>query len=183
MTNPWLPSPDVEQPSPLVVSSQPVSVWQPQRLDVAAHDALPVRPVGEHHRLWVVGAHGGAGTSTWAQILGCGDSGQAWPLTGMPVRVVVAARTHRYGLEAARRAAIQWAGGVLTHVELVGLLLSPDAPGRVPKPLREVVQNVSGAFPQVFHVPWVEAWRVFAAGEVVLDKKTVYVRDVLSQMK
>ena len=63
--------------------------------------------------LWVVGAHGGSGASTWAGLLDAGDAGQSWPVP----------------------------------VELVGLLLGADAPGRRPKALHRLVRDVWGPSP------------------------------------
>ncbi|WP_144020818.1 DUF6668 family protein [Actinomyces oris] len=119
--------------------------------------------------LWVVGAHGGAGTSTWAGLLDAGDAGCSWPVPAVPgeqVRVLVAARTHAAGLEAARAVAVEWLEGTVPGVELVGLVLGADAPGRRrPKPLARLVRDVSGAFPVVLRVPWQAAWRLSQPSE------------------
>lgn len=118
--------------------------------------------------LWVVGAHGGSGASTWAGLLDAGDAGQSWPVpaaSGDGVRAVVTARTCAAGLEAARAAAVEWVEGACPGVELVGLLLGADAPGRRPKALHRLVRDVSGAFPLVLSVPWQPAWRLTQPGE------------------
>ena len=119
--------------------------------------------------LWVVGAHGGAGTSTWAALLDAGDAGMSWPVPAVPgeqVRVLVAARTHAAGLEAARAVAVEWLEGTVPGVELVGLVLGADAPGRrTPKPLARLAHDVGGAFPVVLRVPWQEAWRLSQPSE------------------
>lgn len=114
--------------------------------------------------LWVVGAHGGSGASTWAGLLGAGDAGQSWPVPAASeggVRAVVTARTNVAGLEAARAAAVEWVEGACPGVELVGLLLGADVPGRRrPRALQRLVRDVSGAFPVVLGVPWQPAWRM-----------------------
>ena len=119
--------------------------------------------------LWVAGAHGGAGTSTWAGLLGAGDAGVSWPVPAVPgeqVRVLVAARTHAAGLEAARAVAVEWLEGTVPGVELLGLVLGADAPGRRhPKALARLVRDVGGAFPVVLHVPWQAAWRLSQPSE------------------
>lgn len=100
--------------------------------------------------LWVVGAHGGSGASTWAGLLDAGDAGQSWPVpaaSGDGVRAVVTARTCAAGLEAARAAAVEWVEGACPGVELVGLLLGADAPGRRPKALHRLVRDVWGPSP------------------------------------
>ena len=122
--------------------------------------SLPLSAVGPDPSLWVVGAHGGAGATTWAHLLGAGDAGCAWPRPPHLVEVLVVARANRTGLRAAQAAAIQWASGAVEAVDLVGLLLVTDAPGRMPKGLRDYARLVKGAFPQVIEMGWVESWRV-----------------------
>nr|WP_285494590.1 DUF6668 family protein [Actinomadura sp. NBRC 104425] len=89
-------------------------------------------------------------------------SGQYWPVPDPPAyaNVVLVARGHAGGLRAAQAAARQWAGGGLPTVRVVGLVVVADAPGRRPKPLRELLHLISGAFPQVWELPWVEALRL-----------------------
>lgn len=122
--------------------------------------SLPLSAVGPDPSLWVVGAHGGAGATTWAHLLGAGDVGCAWPRPPHPVQVLVVARSNRAGLRAAQATAIQWASGAVEAVDLVGLLLVADAPGRMPKGLRDYARLVKGAFPQVIEMGWVDSWRV-----------------------
>ena len=83
-------------------------------------------------KLWVVGAHGGAGVST---LLALGEPGEwsstdrAWPYdpTGGVLPTVLVARTSAAGLLAAQSALTQWAGGgVHPSVRLLGLVLAAD---------------------------------------------------------
>lgn len=116
-------------------------------------------------RLWIVGAHGGAGASTWARILNVGDAGASWPRHVNPTRalsVVVCCRSTAAGLRAAQDVAIEWAAGALPG-QLVGLVVGADAPGRLPRELRDQLQITSGAFPHCTFVPWQAQWRF--AGE------------------
>ena len=87
-----------------------------------------------------------------------------WPVAdtpGTPSRVALVARTSWSGLTAAQRAATEWASGVLgDSVQLVGLVLIPDAPGRLPKPLRDLQHVIAGGVPRVWTLPWVDAWRL-----------------------
>ena len=117
--------------------------------------------VNESHRLWMVGAHGGAGASTWAQILEVGDAGTAWPQHVNPSRalsIVVCCRSTAAGLRAAQDVGIEWASGALPG-QLVGLIVGADAPGRLPRELRDQLQITSGAFPHCTFVPWQAQWR------------------------
>ena len=121
--------------------------------------------------LWMVGAHGGAGTSTWAHILEVGDAGTAWPRHVNPSRslsIVVCCRSTAAGLRAAQDVAIEWATGALPG-QLVGLVVGADAPGRLPRELREQLQITSGAFPRYTFVPWQAQWRFARESDVNAD--------------
>lgn len=115
-------------------------------------------------RLWWLGVHGGAGETTLAQLLeGSWETGHAWPQadpkqTELP-DVILVARTNARGLRAAQLAAIEWASGSVA-VRLHGLVLIADAPGRLPKPLKDFALVVAGGVPRVWRLPWVEAWRL-----------------------
>jgi hypothetical protein len=139
---------------------QPATVTAP-----AETDRLPVHRADEPAGLWWVGAHGGAGETTLARLApGSRAAGHAWPApaAGSPAsRVVVVARTDHSGLLAAQRVAREWASGqVAGLVDLVGLVLVADAPGRRPKELRQLEQLVSGGYPRSWTLPWIDAWRL-----------------------
>lgn len=175
--NPWLrgPSPEEEEPPqapdeqggeesaavPVVVRPTPQAgitlppgpARFPTRV-VAAEPAVTV---------WWVGAHGGAGESTLEQLLeGSRAAGHAWPLydqqrTDRPP-VAIVARTDVRGLQAAQRLAAEWASGHIP-VDLLGLVLIADAPGRLPRSLKDLAALVAGGVPTTWRLPWVEAWR------------------------
>ncbi|GGO94022.1 hypothetical protein GCM10011584_34070 [Nocardioides phosphati] len=120
-----------------------------------------VRPTAS---VWIVGAHGGAGETTLADLVeGWEAADHSWPTPSdlsFQCPVLLVARTDSRGLNAARSALRQWASGVLgEHVELLGLVLVADAPGKLPKPLRHLLEVVSGGAPRLWEIPWVEAWR------------------------
>ena len=118
--------------------------------------------------LWMVG---GAGASTWAHILEVGDAGTAWPRHVNPSRslsIVVCCRSTAAGLRAAQDVAIEWATGALPG-QLVGLVVGADAPGRLPRELREQLQITSGAFPRYTFVPWQAQWRFARESDVNAD--------------
>lgn len=112
---------------------------------------------------WWVGVHGGAGESTLAALSTewSKPADHAWP-TGLadPCPVVLVARTSHAGLLAAQAAVTSWASG-WAEVDLVGLVLSADAPGRLPRPLRDLADKVAGGVltRPVWHLPWIEEWR------------------------
>lgn len=126
-------------------------------------DQLPVRRVDRVASLWVVGAHGGAAESTISDLDDSWAAGHhAWPVAPAdnPARVVIVARTSARGLLAAKSAAKQWAAGLLNGVELLGLVLVADAPGRLPRQLRDLAKVVGGGYPRTWQVPWIESWRL-----------------------
>ncbi|MGW5880209.1 DUF6668 family protein [Nocardiopsis terrae] len=111
--------------------------------------------------MWWYGVHGGAGESTLAEI-GHGRAAEhRWPQTAPQEpepHVVLVARTHHAGLMRAQQAAIEWASGQV-RAQVIGLVLVPDAPGRCPRPLQELVTMIAGGLPRTWHLPWVRAWR------------------------
>jgi hypothetical protein len=132
-------------------------------------DRLPLRRLGPGDAgavVWWLGVHGGAGESTLEEIFrGSRAAGHAWPVPGVghpPVPVVFVARTSARGLLAAQRVMRQWQEDRLP-VAVVGLVLMADAPGRLPRALRDLAGVIGGGVPRVWAFPWVEAWRV---GEV-----------------
>ncbi len=166
--NPWLSRPTTPPPSQVApVASVPDAVGPvaPQRGIPAPDrvDQLPVHDRGATAALWWVGAHGGSGESTLAALMpGTQAAGHAWPRTPSqtPARTVLVARGDARGLRAAQDAMRQWAAGLVPSVEVLGLVVMADAPGRVPRSLRDLLQVVSGGVPRTWSVPWVEAWRV-----------------------
>ncbi|KZM71619.1 hypothetical protein [Nocardia terpenica] len=127
-------------------------------------DRAPVRmesadAAGQSPAEWVVmGAHGGAGASTlarwWPQAA---DTQGAWP--GCPDStqlVVLTARMCMPGLVAAATRLREWHAQLTpTGVVVVGLVLIPARPGRIPAPVRRfreiVAPLVAGA---VYSIGW-----------------------------
>lgn len=109
---------------------------------------------------WWVGVHGGAGESTMADLLGGDASGHRWPLMADSAQrplVVLVARQNARGLDAAARAARDWAAGSWPGVDLLGLVIIAAAPGKVPKHLRSRTRIVAGGVPRTWMVPWIES--------------------------
>lgn len=175
LTSPAQESWQAPQGSPVPIPPPPAvavtRTWAPgvDGLTVRRH-ILRCR-VNESHRLWMVGAHGGAGASTWAQLLEVGDAGTAWPQHVNPSRalsIVVCCRSTAAGLRAAQDVGIEWASGALPG-QLVGLIVGADAPGRLPRELRDQLQITSGAFPHCIFVPWQAQWRFAKENDVNAD--------------
>lgn len=165
--NPWLTGhfeqpdePTSEQPAtratgPLSPQSSVSVPPTPQQIPFA--NRLPAS-------LWFLGVHGGAGETTLSGLNpGWQAADHRWPsVSGGAAPVVLVARTHVTGLRAAQAAAIQWASGSTPEIQLLGLALVQDAPGKLPKELRELIQIISGGVPRTWSIPWVEAWRLGA---------------------
>ncbi|GAB3306092.1 hypothetical protein GCM10027427_35830 [Pseudoclavibacter terrae] len=74
--------------------------------------------------------------------------------------MVLTARSNMHGLKAAQRAATQWGSGLVPFADLAGLVVIADAPGRLPRPLRDFAGIVAGGVPRTWHLPWQDSWRL-----------------------
>lgn len=162
---PWLP----ERPSEPVSAATPVAAiarasgpTHPQRGIPHPSALLEMQFTSEQPPLWWLGVHGGAGETTMASLVeSWREAGHRWPtqLHG-DAAVVLVARTHKSGLDAARAAIQQWASGLVPRTQLHGLVLIADAPNRLPRQLRDLSRLVEGGVPRSWHIPWNESWRV-----------------------
>ncbi|MDP9026949.1 MAG: hypothetical protein M3N46_05250 [Actinomycetota bacterium] len=66
------------------------------------------------------------------------------------------------GLRAAQDALREWASGAVP-VNLLGLVVIMDAPGKLPRPLRDMQRLVSGGAPKTWTLPYLESARLGAA--------------------
>jgi hypothetical protein len=99
-------------------------------------------------------AHGGAGATTLAWLIGGADLGAVQVAPGTPV--VVVARTNAWGLRAAQSCAAAWPAWAMRPV---GIVLIADAPGRLPRSLRELAHLVTGGYDRVWTIPWIPSLR------------------------
>ena len=149
----WVPEAVLAGPPVVTGPGQPL-------LMLDADSVLPITPTPLVAELWVVGAHGGAGESSLAGLVDAWlPAEHAWPDAPRPAACVLTARTSATGLLAAQAALRQWAAGD-TPVELAGLVLLADAPGRLPAPLRDLAALVAGGAPRCWSIPWIEQWRL-----------------------
>lgn len=164
--NPWITSPGTEMPEeealdtylpPVAVISEPLKGM----VEPDAADRLASRTMAASAALWVIGAHGGAGESRIADLLDGRATGHCWPILQdeSKPRVLLVCRADMRGLTAARSALTQWASGAAPKVDLLGLTVLADAPGKTPRPLRDFTTIVGGGAPRLWTLPWVEAWR------------------------
>lgn len=167
--NPWLSRPTTPPPSIAATTditvARPTGPTSPQRgVPVPDHvDQLRVIEQARPAELWWLGAHGGSGESSLAGLVPeWPEADHGWPRTAAlePDRVVLVARSNARGLKAAQAAIMQWASGQVPSVDVLGLVVVADAPGRLPRPIRDLAQVVSGGVPRTWNVPWVEPWRL-----------------------
>jgi len=143
----------LQRAAPALVSPPPLGRRLPMRGRVKS-------PGGTANpAVWLLGVHGGAGVTSLIRAgVGGQDAEKHWPAHGA---VVVVARRSICGLEWARDVARQHASGCAPDgVVLAGLVAVADAPGRIPTPIAVLLELVSGAYPRVWEVPWVEQWRL-----------------------
>jgi hypothetical protein len=101
----------------------------------------------------LVAAHGGAGISTLVALDDELAAASGWPPSEVRP-VVVVCRSHAAGLIAAGR--LLEAHRIITPL---GVLVVADAPGHLPVALHRRLRLLAGVAPQVWRLPWVEAWR------------------------
>ena len=152
--NPWLSRPTTPPPTdaaPVVAAPTLGGPTAPQRGVTAPDqvDQLPIRDQSGTAALGWVGAHGGAGETTLAGLVPSWQATRhSWPraTADAPAQTVLVARSS--------------AAGLVPSVDVLGLVVLADAPGRLPRSLRDLLQVVSGGVPRTWSVPWVESWRV-----------------------
>ncbi|MEV6196168.1 DUF6668 family protein [Streptomyces sp. NPDC051920] len=109
---------------------------------------------------WVK-AHGGCGATSLAELFGGVEVGARWPdpARGEPRRVVLVGRTSARGLRSVSQAlgALD-DGNAPQGLELLGVVLVADAPGRLPLGLLRRIR-VLRSVARVHRVPWIPAWR------------------------
>lgn len=175
-SNPWLRRPSNSESAASPAPPAPLETSPPNWGALAPTAPQPGVAVPEHaDRLprieramqassWLLGVHGGAGESTLETlIVGSRAAGHAWPMPaqrGLVNRVLLLARTNDRGLTAAQLALTEWASQSLGDViQLQGIVFIADAPGRLPKQLRDRMEIIGGGAPRRWTIPWVEQWR------------------------
>jgi len=113
-----------------------------------------------HVRCWWLGVHGGAGETTLAHLFaGVPAAEHRWPISdGLRTSVVLVARTNFWGMKAAQAAMRDWSANYREQVDVLGLVLVADRPGRLPRPLLDLQRDLVGATPNLWLLPWVDIW-------------------------
>ena len=190
-SNPWLPhlQPRPQPPpAPSQAGAPPPTPLTPQPgVPVPdAADQLPRRRLTRQDLLtpiWWVGAHGGAGETTLERLmLGSRAAHHAWPVSPdpeRPARTMLVARTSYTGLLAAQRALQDWGSGSVP-AELDGLVLIADAPGKLPKELRALVDLITSIAPgSTWELPWQTEWRL---GHPTLERASRQTQQLLHHL-
>ena len=160
--NPWLPetAPLLEEAVAGVVAPTGATGLQPAVTPPEAAEQLRHFTAITQTRVWVVGTHGGSAETTVARLLGGNETGHRWPDTTPAPDVLLTARTHASGLRAAQLAMRAWAAGQTPHIRLIGLVLVADAPGKLPRPLSDLAEVISGGVPHLWQIGWVDQYRL-----------------------
>lgn len=175
------PTPAIEEPpafTPTGATKPQLSVPQPDHAD-----RLPRWNVsGIIPDYWWLGVHGGAGETSLARLdKNTRAAEHHWPITAAGSTVVLVARSNMSGLRAAQLAATEWASGSIPGIQIAGLVVLADAPGRLPKEIREFAGVVGGGVPHLWHFPWIEAWRF--GHDVLPEELPKEARTVLDQVR
>lgn len=133
----------------------------------AAHNYAPTEPdlapVEEEQPTAVPGlvaAHGGAGATAWANILGGVDDGNVNTAASSPVKTVLVTRGSIDGIDAAKTAI-----ALNGYTRFACVLLVPAMPGKTPRIISDEIKVLSGALP-IVHVPWIPALLTHRASEL-----------------
>lgn len=195
MDNRWSGFVTKEPPGPPAVTETEVrnavevlrGVAGPQQglLGIAAGEGM-ARFLTDNPGIFWLGAHGGAGENTLADMLGGIPCHHRWPSrsdTGhrqAPADVFLVARQSHRGLKAAQLAARDWAAGSHPTVTLHGLIVVADAPGKTPRLLHNQTRITAGGVPRTWILPWMEDLRLH--GVVVQESLPRESRNVLSSL-
>jgi hypothetical protein len=138
-------------PAPQSSAPLPAHFLPPQPATAAAPptSSLFGRPV------LVAGCHGGAGTTTLAQLVGAYDVG-VWRPQRTPYPVVLVARGTVHGAD---RAAMSVRATLVAGVLPAAVVVVADGPWPEPRLTRLRLHLLSGLVPVMVRLPYVTAWR------------------------
>ncbi len=124
----------------------------------AATPGSSVIPATAGAPCWWLGVHGGAGESSLAALFPMFPAAEhQWPVhRSARTRVVLVARTNHRGMSAVQAAMRDWSVSYRGHTDVLGLVLMADRPGKLPRPLRDLLHDLGGATPNLWRLPWIE---------------------------
>lgn len=145
-TNPWLEAARAI-PAPKASEVQHMAPESPLPEDTVLDMA------SEQHRAVLVAAHGGAGATTWAHILGAVDGGTVdrWvsERESVDVPTVLVLRASVEGITAAKRILARYGVDAFASALVVAA-----APGKLPRRITAELRILAGAV-ELIHAPWV----------------------------
>ena len=153
-------SPPSDEPAPRASGVLSAGVLPIRRQPIVQAQARPLSANQGRARCWWLGVHGGAGETALARLFaGVPAAEHMWPISdGSPAGVVLVARTNFWGMSAAQAAMRDWSANYRLHVDVLGLVLVADRPGKLPRPLLDLQHDLQGATPNLWRLPWVECW-------------------------
>lgn len=154
--------PTADEPPTLRIARQPFFA------DTASQPALQRGIAQGQHALHWVGAHGGAGATTLTALVpGTVDGRGVWPAdlpVGVPrthqTPVILTARSTVRGLLAAKQSITHAHLGGLPEINLLGLVVIADAPGRKPREIRDLTRLVCGGVSRSWQIDFLPALRL-----------------------
>ncbi|MGO3084477.1 DUF6668 family protein [Ancrocorticia populi] len=134
-----------------------VNIVKDKLLEVA-EKPLWERP-GRPPVVWLLGAHGGAGTTTLAESWAPAAEAKVWPAKDDYPYVVIVCRSTRTGLDHAHELVLQATGKLSGDCELLGVAVVADAPGKTPKALRQRMEVLGNIAPHIWEIPYIAQLR------------------------
>jgi hypothetical protein len=135
------------------------------RVNIDADRLLPVATTKlweRSHRppvVWLIGAHGGAGTTTLAASWAPAAEATVWPSEDEFPYVVIVCRSTRTGLDHAHELVLQATGKFAGNCQLLGVAVVADAPGKTPKALRQRIEVMGKIAPHIWEIPYIPSLR------------------------
>lgn len=152
---------------PAPATAVPVGLNVPAADERAVIWDRPLATTTPHPAFWLVAAHGGAGVTTLAHLWApAADARRGWPAADRYPQVVVVARTHRSGLNAAHLLLRQAAAGLIGGCALLGLVTVADHDGSLPTSLRRRRDVVEELAPHSWHIPFLPPLRLLTPDQL-----------------
>lgn len=157
----------IARSEPAPAAAVPVGLKVPAADERAAIWDQPLATTTPHPAFWLIAAHGGAGATTLAHLWApAADAQRGWPAADRYPSVVVLARTHRTGLNAAHVLLRQAAAGLIGGCTLLGLVTVADHDGSLPTSLRRQRDLVEELAPNAWRIPFLPPLRLLTPDQL-----------------